>query len=805
MHMPSSTETQITVPMKPITRSGEAERATVRPDMQATQPMKRVNREAAQDVLPNDSLHQTREADAPTPFIDTVTKRQSKYELDSIYKELLEYELVSLSTIEEEHVQADQSTQLQQTIMFFDAQKKEDQTVDARVAQALTLANERHLLPISATHIQLLIRMLLFVEKMKSKYLKSEYILDRLRHKSARGWWFWHMVSEGQVRSKEKRQHSIVGKSGCWFADASLEKPLSLQSRDHVIQAVSSMVSGLVASHSHTMKELSGLHSTLAFQAMRDTHKNPKYQDGGVRLEPFAQRLNPKNTVVKPEQWLEFVAQNGMKEFGAYFSQKDQEIAFRTQEELQTIAIHIDTAHAGKRTLWYKIPPKQPTKREIELEIRHMMQQNSTDVGNPVVHPVFEIVLPPEKTDISQELQLQGVSETSPVAKVVLHQEVGKRITKLRWVFPHLTANESDGWRIIQHVCRESNAHLTVDQEEVQRPQIIDVMKGKRKTYKDKRGRKHKSDIKEVETISGAYLTESENSMYHEAQKLLKSQDPSIKVTTAQLVALAQNMITPEGTYVCVAANKNDLQLTEVPSGESQHMRSLFHTFEHILTEVSKVGPVTPEALHAWKSASQKNAEMLDQVVREFPKALEETTTFVNKDIEECQHGRGMLSVLETYISSLSRSALRVLVPSATAVLESCSSQVSLVSHKEPQLVRFVSALSQTVSTAIGGFSYVDEHGKMKRVLTTRYRADQTDIQRLVSAMEAQQGSTPNTIEHLILEDAHQRVSEVRKNLAVLCLCIDMAYGKQEQTSRIAPHFSRSWRAIQMDRVPFLY
>ncbi len=802
------TASQDTVPSKAITRKNPVVHAHTQP--QAALPeLPRQPETAERDPYQTisydelDRLLKMAEEAKPIEHLDAAEPIERPQEAQVVRDSTLDLEgyLFSVKTLAERKAEQEaiergkEHTQAIMTHRISLGKQDEDMSVDERVAQTLRVAQEKHLLPVP---IQTLIKVLLTIEKFKEKRKEYEPVAKTLKQRSAKAWWFWHMVSEGKERVEEKRKRGIVGKSGCWFADVAIKEPIPIGLQDQLVRTCARTLHGMIHAHQNTQAELLALHDQLVKR--HNTEIIYQKQKDHRAIEPYEQRLNPNNSVLPPENWLEYVAQMGKKDWGVYFSQETRALAYRTPQEMQTVAIYMQD-----RTFYLPITSPAQTERDLEIQLYRMIQQPDRVVGQPVAHPVLELHFSTSSQSQEQALALQALASTSPACKVVLNQDRDSCIDKVLWEFPHLLANGRDGLKIVQEVEKTLNVETTVKIDELTRPSIIHKKIGKKKTYRAKDGKKVQTNVEEVEAVSGIELTPSENDLLYATQEYLKKKVPPVKAYTAELIAIAQNFITPEGTYICVSPENNDLQLTEVPSGQTQDLRTSFIRWRDIIAKLHKEHGISLDSIEAWKTESPENARLYAELVGAFATQFEDTTKLVLSDTNECRNGRGMLSILETYISSLSRSALRSIVPSASKVLEQARAQVSFVSLKEPGKIRFVSALSANVKTAIGGFSCPDETGKLSRVLTIRQRTEQQDIQTLIQTYDGSLNGTDQEVLNLVALDTQKRLLALRRNIALLCLFVASAYpGNEPKIRDIEAKFASSWNTILSDQSKYI-
>lgn len=535
---------------------------------------------------------------------------------------------------------------------------------------------------------------------------------------------------------KDNLHDLLAGASGVWSHEAEFVQPLT---KGSLMIAVIRIISQFEKLQRVRLQELEAV-----FKEMQDSPEN------GEEIPKNLAFIN-RFKKISPEKWVNLLGRYKVKAVDLCLVPEERELRPRTNEELNTIRVTLRDTEGRTRSLYYRFPAdRESLGPEITNEVMTLLK-SSGDIGKPVKHPFFELEVDlfdqPDAVNTGKDIQnpKKGVREAIANSASVGHCKLNARGVSL--FFPHFSNNEDHGRKI-------TNGLLHILQREC-RPiepatKVIDC-----RTRETPEGER----VQELEVVSGFSFSAEEIAWHAGALKLFEQSAPDSTVTSkpsfVQFVGMAQGCLAESTTYLCVSAQKADLQLAFLPFlGENS-------TIAHLL---KKLQAIRPEDWSQIDLATLTSSEVINEMTR--------ITAFTNRDIKECKAGHGMISQLYVASDRISKSLFSWLFPKMHGKLQKGPAQISSVFPDDGPPVVFTTAIDQYASVGIA-ITNSSSKGKKSRQLTFRLRLEQEEIAQL-----RQQSTQEADIAAMALQQVEQQTRELRQTMIDLSFVLQLAHAK---------------------------
>lgn len=690
--------------------------------------------------------------------------------------------------------------------------------------EALSSATEQSFIPRSLKDIVLLqFKMKRWVLEQKRKFDPS---MRTLYPKSSKAWWNnSHIGPEGEHSSREEIENTLVGASGVWGYEIDLQEPIDVSSSEKMLSTLHTTTQALTYLRELQLSKLKILFQdtfsqkakrTIQEYSMRGKKRFARNFDQ-LRNIDFNHRLDREgNKPLYDLPWLEIVSRAmNLKDIQLMFSKKTMRLEARSKEDLESIRIHfVNGYNKGVKDIWLSLPPPKKTE-DLGINLKNRIRtclavQTEGDVGDKAVeHPLFEIEVVDSREEAEKQLDLVETSTQAPQAKIIFVINSEKQTIDTMYVlFPHLTADESHGRKIVLPLMEALHIIGKTNLRKLYTPKAISIRRSDPKEMRFQKKKKSTTTLDTVEAMVGYVSTQEERQLFTLAKRTGEN-----SFTYAQMMATAQTLCEEGGsTYICAQSVNEGLQMTETPASPMQNLLKDFRNFSSFIEDTEgSTQSLSPEKLrqiikeHTYGQYDKTKEIDLQTILYQFSEALNKQTQFVSKDLEKCKKGGGLLAMLETNIPFLSRFFLSKAASKMSDVLDAGISQISSVSNEIPEgNMSFLTALAKNVSNGIGILTNKVKTNAWSHI-TYRWRAERDDIQTLVQNTELVKDAD-TTILDAVKQETLRRTIALRKNFAILCFLAKLSenpdgFLQAQETPEFFNAFQLAWNSIQADSV----
>lgn len=657
------------------------------------------------------------------------------------------------------------------------------------VDDALDIGGKNNLLPVGK-----LVDLQVFITKLR------EVAAERLKRRkpgkfypSARSWWFWHMLKDHATAKDSEKQDTLLGASGYWFHHAEFEHEAPIETTEQFSAAATSVIRGLVDYRLDALRKLRNLHDHFSMEVF----KKSKVHNG-----IFDDRLHRGEGIASTSDWMEYAARNGYKDIGLCHPVDAKHVISRTPQEMNTIVLRFPKGdRRGERTLWLSLSGNTIQPEMLQKQIQLFLESGYLEFGDRVEHPLFEVSVSDASEDSADLLNLEYTARVSPLAKVVLNQNRAQHVAGIDCVYSHLTANEDQGHDITQSVLHRMGQTSEIPDAPMYSQTISRryLPHGATRTYRNENGQHVPTGLKDVEVMATYQWSLEELGLVRTAQHSSKQH-----LTLSELIGLAQAELTNGSGYFCVAPEGHELQIGLFPFGNTERYNVLFDTWTAIIQEYMHHDDMTPELLRRTLAKERSMHPGVTVIFQEFQKFLAPLTKYVNEEVRRGKLGRGVVSILDTYIPGLAQAMFKHIARSASIIIASGNWQISSTNHGKSNPIQFITALAKDVATGIGVSSGKDVNGGAWRNLTMRWRAGDADIERFMQDISSTQ-NVEKHIEHAARMNVERSTALLRRNLALLSLLITVSGNPNEVLHEDAPlhpvftFFYQAWKRSEQE------
>lgn len=309
------------------------------------------------------------------------------------------------------------------------------------------------------------------------------------------------------------------------------------------------------------------------------------------------------------------------------------------------------------------------------------------DLAENKAHAKFEIAVVPLK-QLNEDLDVAGVVENMPVARILLGRDFFGRIKGVRVLTPHYTANEPQEREIVKSIIYEFKKVGIEVNPIINEGSFI---------WRSKRISRFFEKYTMFDVSTQVRVPESLIRLFFLAQNSFKTRMP----LTAFIVQPWLSLHGGDSAYDCVDPDKairkdlmppSALQLALIPS------MAEFKTLKILLEQVKLIA-----------DPSEKLNEIVELIRNNFDKTktykyLQDFNNFVSEEISESRRGQGLIAILGAYLPDGLKNIFSATQKKAKAVISDGEFQVSIADLSKDAIegVEFTTAMAASTSDVLG-------------------------------------------------------------------------------------------------------